>query len=52
MEHLASQQDDLKSINLTACWELNDQTIIQLLTKFKRKAILSNIYNFMVQKDG
>jgi hypothetical protein len=23
-----------------------------LLTKFKRKAILSNIYNFMVQKDG
>ena len=36
LQYLASKQDNLMSINLTGCWELNDETIVDLLEKFKR----------------
>ena len=35
IEYLAHHQNLLWTINLTGCWELIDQTIIQVLTSFR-----------------
>ena len=36
VENLSKNLVGLKTINLTGCWELVDQTMLQMLSKFAR----------------
>ena len=40
LEYIAYHQSSLWSINLTGCWELVDQTIVQILASFRQWVIL------------
>ena len=40
LEYIAYHQNSLWSINLTGCWELVDQTIVQILASFRQWVIL------------
>merc|ERR1719433_2020108 len=51
IEYMAHHQNLLWSINLTGCWELVDQTILQVLTSFRglKYVSLANIYSLTDQ---